>query len=142
MHHATLEGEQRFTRIAVILILLYSIVNILLRKLILQFKSNDRQSVDKNAHIKCQFACILRISYLACHAENVLFKHFTSLHVIFGRRQIEHNKIYRIHLDSVTKDINDTALDEFALQTVQKLTFFLFGFEYAQLVHLIWLCIL
>ena len=42
MHHASLKGEQRLTGIAVIFVLLHSIINILLRELVFQFKGDNR----------------------------------------------------------------------------------------------------
>ena len=86
MHHASLKGEQRLTGIAVIFVLLHSIINILLRELVFQFKGDNRQTVYKNAHIKGQLPGILRIAKLTGHAENVLFKHLPCLGIFLGRR--------------------------------------------------------
>lgn len=59
MHHAALELEQHLSGITVILVLLNGIINILLCDLILEFKCNNRETIDKYAQIQCQFGCIL-----------------------------------------------------------------------------------
>ena len=59
MHHAAFELEQHLSGITVILVLLNGIINILLCDLILEFKCNNRETIDKYAQIQCQFGCIL-----------------------------------------------------------------------------------
>ena len=59
MHHAAFELEQHLSGITVILVLLNGIINILLCDLILEFKCNNWETIDKYAQIQCQFGCIL-----------------------------------------------------------------------------------
>ena len=129
-------------KISVFLILPHSIFGVLLCELVFQLHRNDRKTVDKQTNVKCQLLSVLRIAQLPCHAENVFLKHDFSLFVVFGRRQIEHDEICRIHFHAVAQHIDNTALGDLSGQAVEELPLLYIRNKYAQLVHFLWLCIL
>ena len=110
MNHAARELEQQLLRIAVMLILIDSDIHILLGQLILQFKGDDRQTVDKHAKIQRQLRFVWRKMKLPGYAENVFCIQFSRSRIVDAGRHIKHDKAGRICFDALTQHINDATL--------------------------------
>ena len=141
MYHTALEGKQRLSGIAVLLILRHRVIGILFGQLVFQLERDHGQTVEKDAQIQRQFPRVRGIAELPCDAENILRKVSLRFRVSFRGREIKENQINRVHLDSVPQNINHAAFRKFALQTVQKLPFLLCGLEYPKAIHGIRLCV-
>ena len=142
MNHATRELEQQLLRIAIMLILIDSVIHILLGQLILQFKGDDRQTVDKHAKIQRQLCFVRRKMQLPGYAENVLCIQFSRSRIVDTGRHIEHDEAGRICLDALAQHINNAAFGNLIAHPGQELCLFLrIGFQ-LQLINSIRLRIL
>ena len=118
MDHTTLELKQQLSWVTVGFILLDSIIYSLLCELILQLKSNNRQTVNEQTDVQRQTSDIRGILQLPCDAENVFLKHFLGFCIILGRSQIEHDQVCRINFHTVAQHINNATFRKLTLQSI------------------------
>src|SRR5665213_1293095 len=89
VRHTAPELEEKLARIAILLVLLHSIFDRLLRQWILQLEGGDGQAVDKDAEIECKFCLVFAISELAGDAEDIRGELLNGLSVSGGGRAVE-----------------------------------------------------
>ena len=108
MDNAAFKAENRFRGTAITFILYYGIIDILLCKLIFQFKCHDWQTIKKNTEIKCQQWILLRVVQLPCYAENVLCIKLRSRSISDVRSNIEHIKVKMLITDAFSQYLNNS----------------------------------
>src|SRR4051794_36345973 len=71
MQHASTELKQQLPCITICLVLLYGILNRLLRQIVLEFERGDRQTVDEQTKVKGKPGLVTAVVQLSCHSEAV-----------------------------------------------------------------------
>ena len=138
MHHAALELKEQFARVTVVLILSDGIIHTLLGEAVLQLKRDDRQAVDKQAHIQRKAGLVGRKLQLAGDAENILTKAFVCGGIVFRRSLVKKVKSRGIGVYSFAQYIHNAAFGDFTLDAIKEFLAakFRIGPDFGKLVRL------
>ena len=119
--HTATEFEKGLARIAVTLVLPDGVVRRLFGQQVLQFESEDGESVDEEPDIERSLGLVPAVAKLTGDSEAVQLEAPFGLQVLGRWGAVEEIKVVRAVLDAVAKDVDGASLVYFALQAFEKL---------------------